>query len=514
MSAHEEAGRAGQVIGGKYQLVRCIGRGGMGSVWQAMHVTLGAPVALKLIDPALLRRQDIDPAEVLKRFHREAQAAATVRSPHVVQILDHGIDGTTPWMALEMLEGESLEQRLARVRVLPFREAARFVTHVARALTRAHEAGLVHRDLKPSNIFLVRNEDEEIAKILDFGLVKIRRAPLANQGSDLTAGRVLGTPYYMSPEQALGKNVDHRTDLWALGIITFECVVGRLPFETDVLTQLLVDICVKPLPAPSSWADVPPGFDEWFAKATNRDASQRFQTAREMADALRAVLAPDETVNIIATGRFVLNQVAPQVAAAVAAPAAAAAPAPAPAEPLGGYAAPAPPAAAAEDEDELPTLEPTAAAAAAPAGAPAPLSVSDPSDMVTTLLRPGSGADQPARESAEKSGLSVSSDITRAALRSQKRLAVGALLLLAAAGVTALAIGLSGGPPDADPAASQPDAAPSLTVTAEPTAPASTPAPSTSASEPPTTPSATTAPTRTRTPVPTQKSKKDPVLGF
>lgn len=460
MSAHEEAGRAGQVIGGKYQLVRCIGRGGMGSVWQAMHVTLGAPVALKLVDPALLRRDDVDPGEVLKRFLREAQAAAAVRSPHVVQILDHGIDGTTPWMALEMLEGESLDQRLARVRVLPFRDTARFITQVSRALTRAHEAGLVHRDLKPSNIFLVRNEDEEIAKILDFGLVKVQRAPLGGHGSDLTAGRVLGTPYYMSPEQAQGKGVDHRTDLWAIGIIAFECVVGRLPFETEVLTQLLVDICVKPMPIPSRWAAVPPGFDEWFAKATHRDASQRFQSAREMAEALRATLAPDETVNVIATGKFQIHQLAPGAPQS--------------------------------------SRQPVAA-------------VSDMSDSIPTLIRAptASSPDAP----AEKTGLSVSSDIIEGRFRSQKRIAVGALVLLAAAGAAALAVAFSGGPSEPEPAAAPPSAAPAPAPTPTVAPPVITPEPPASASSPGGAPAGSPEPTQ-RPRQPGQKGTKDPRLGF
>lgn len=462
MSAHEEAGRAGRVIGGKYQLVRCIGRGGMGSVWQATHVTLGAPVALKLVDPALLRRDDIDPGEVLKRFLREAQAAAVIRSPHVVQILDHGIDGSTPWMALEMLEGESLEQRLARVRVLPFSEAARFVTHVARALTRAHEAGLVHRDLKPSNIFLVRNEDEEIAKILDFGLVKMRRAPLANQSSDLTAGRVLGTPYYMSPEQALGKSVDHRTDLWALGIITFECVVGRLPFETDVLTQLLVDICVKTLPAPSRWADVPRGFDEWFARATDRDAAQRFQTAREMAEALRAVLAPDEPVSIVATGKFRIHQLVP---------------------------------------------------GAPPSSRQSVAAVSDISDSMPTLVR--APADSAADGPGEKTGVPVSSDITESRFRSQRRLAAGALVLLATAGTVALAVAFSGGPPEPEPATAPPSAVPASTPAPTPTttAPVIAPEPTAPTSSSSAAPAVSPAPIQ-RPRQPGQKTTKDPRLGF
>jgi eukaryotic-like serine/threonine-protein kinase len=287
------AGREGQVIAEKYRLITPVGRGGMGSVWRAEHVTLGAPVAVKLVEPKLLDPNTADVNEVLARFLREARAAAAIRSPHVVQILDHGIENGAPYMVLELLEGENLEQRLERERILPFAKTAQIITGVARALTRAHEAGIVHRDLKPSNVFLVRNDDDEIAKVLDFGLAKMPRALLANRGSELTrSGNVLGTPYYMGPEQAQGSS-DYRTDLYATAVIVFECVCGQLPFNHPVLAQLLIQICVEPLPIPSKLATVPAGFDAWFAKAAHRDPERRFQSAKEMAEALRAVLTPE-----------------------------------------------------------------------------------------------------------------------------------------------------------------------------------------------------------------------------
>jgi serine/threonine-protein kinase len=296
MGIPDSQGAEGYVIGGKYRLTGCIGVGGMGSIWRAEHIVLNAPVAIKLIDPHLLCRDDVDPREVLNRFLREARAAAALRSPHVVQLLDYGLEGQIPFMALELLDGESLEARLHHQPVLPYAMAARIVTHVARALTRAHEAGLMHRDLKPSNIFLVRNDDEEVAKVLDFGLVKATGVQRPPTMSDTTGTHIIGTPYYMSPEQIQGKAIDHRTDLWALGVITFECVCGQAPFHTEQPGDLLLEICVKPMPVPSRIAAVPPGFDEWFARATARDAAKRFQSAREMADALRAVLAPEESL--------------------------------------------------------------------------------------------------------------------------------------------------------------------------------------------------------------------------
>src|SRR4051794_4658600 len=157
----------GAVLAGKYTLERKLGQGGMGAVWRAEHVHLRSPVAIKLIDAQIAQHP-----EALARFMREAQAAAALRSPHVVQILDYGADRGVPYIAMELLEGESLADRLSRVERLPPAEVARIITEVARAIGRAHELSIVHRDLKPDNIFLVRNDDVEVTKVLDFGIAK------------------------------------------------------------------------------------------------------------------------------------------------------------------------------------------------------------------------------------------------------------------------------------------------------------------------------------------------------
>jgi serine/threonine-protein kinase len=275
------------VIAGRYRIETKLGQGGMGSVWKAQHLALRSSVAIKLIDPSLASSE-----EALARFLREAQSAASLRSPHVVQIIDHGVHNGAPYIAMELLEGESLADRLGRLGKLDRVEVARFMTHTARAMSRAHEAGIVHRDLKPDNIFLVRNEDEEIAKVLDFGIAKTTGS-VFDVTTGTRTGAMMGTPYYMSPEQVEGsKAIDHRSDLWAMGVITFECVTGVRPFDDDTLGALLLKICVRPLPVPSTVAEVPPGFDAWFARAAERVPDARFQSAREMMDALRAVLTP------------------------------------------------------------------------------------------------------------------------------------------------------------------------------------------------------------------------------
>lgn len=276
----------GTVLGGKYALVAKLGQGGMGSVWRAEHIQLRSPVAVKLIDA-----QIVENPEALARFMREAQSAAALRSPHVVQILDYGADRGVPYIAMELLEGESLAQRLLRVGRLAPGQAAHILTHVGRAIGKAHEAGVVHRDLKPDNIFICHNDDEEVAKVLDFGIAKSSSGAFGvPTGSATRTGAILGTPYYMSPEQAEGtKSVDHRTDVWALGVIAYECLVGQRPFESEALGGLLLAICTRPLPVPSQLADVPAGFDAWFAKACARDLSERFQSAREAAGELRQI---------------------------------------------------------------------------------------------------------------------------------------------------------------------------------------------------------------------------------
>lgn len=273
----------GHVIAQKFRLVQRLGQGGMGSVWAADHLVLNSQVAVKIIDPAIAQND-----EARGRFLREAQAAAQLRSPHVVQTFDYGIEDGVPYIAMELLEGESLAQRLARVKRLSLEETARILTEVGRAMARAHDAGIVHRDLKPDNIYLVKNDDAEIAKVLDFGIAKATNAALGNSSQTRT-GAVLGTPYYMSPEQAEGnRRVDHRTDLWSLGVIAFECIAGRKPFASDALGDLILQICVKPIKKPSEFEPVPAAVDEWFAKATQRDPAQRFQSARELTTALRA----------------------------------------------------------------------------------------------------------------------------------------------------------------------------------------------------------------------------------
>jgi serine/threonine-protein kinase len=275
-----------RILAGKYQLVHELGKGGMGSVWLAHHLTLQSPVAIKLIEPKIAANP-----EALARFLREARAAAALRSPHVVQILDHGVDEGTPYIAMELLEGESLAARLRKVGRLSPRDTARVLTHTARAVSRAHEVGVVHRDLKPDNIFLIENEEEELAKVLDFGIAKSTIVGFGVSAiAETRTGALMGTLHYMSPEQAEGaKTVDFRADIWAIGVIAFECLVGRRPFEGETIGTLVLEICTRPLPVPSNIGMVPVGFDAWFARACAREPAARFASARDAAADLRRI---------------------------------------------------------------------------------------------------------------------------------------------------------------------------------------------------------------------------------
>jgi serine/threonine-protein kinase len=282
------------VVAGRFRLNRQLGRGGMGSVWHATHLGLDVPCAVKFIEGEIAALP-----EAQARFEREAKAAAQLRSPHVVQILDHGVWEGLPYIAMELLEGEDLGKRLGRIgRMSPY-ELVRVVNQVARALTRAHAAGVVHRDLKPDNIFLVRDDERDIAKVLDFGIAKASGSNSVS-GSNTKTGAMLGTPYYMSPEQAQGtKAVDHRSDLWSLGVIVFQALTGRLPFESEALGDLLIKIIVAPIPNPSDFVkDLPPAFDRWWQKASQRDASLRWQSSKELAEGLGLVfgLTPGASV--------------------------------------------------------------------------------------------------------------------------------------------------------------------------------------------------------------------------
>ncbi len=280
ISLHE-----GAIIAGKYRLVKPIARGGMGSVWVARHIELDEPVAIKLIAVA---PEDVADAKV--RLLREAKSAARLRSPHVVQLLDYGVDREVPYLVTELLEGEHLAARIRKKGRLSLADAGVIAEQVGKALRRAHKAGIVHRDLTPSNVFLAKIDDEEIVKLLDFGIAKAVRGTLI--GDPTHSNVLIGSPHYMSPEQSFAsKEIDHRTDLWSLGVILFEAITGQRPFQGGSIVNIIMNIRSGPAPVASQIApDLPPEVDAFFRRALERDPARRFASARAMVDELSSLV--------------------------------------------------------------------------------------------------------------------------------------------------------------------------------------------------------------------------------
>ncbi|MCS6901823.1 MAG: protein kinase [Myxococcales bacterium] len=272
------------------RLVRPLRSGGMSELWVAEHQGLHTQVVVKFLSPDLLR----DEVSVA-RFQREAKAAAQVRSPHVVQYLEHGVCERGPYLVMELLEGEDLATRLKQGPMV-LRDVAQVVVQIGRALSKAHLAGIVHRDIKPENIFLVDVGGNDIfCKLLDFGVAKGRRDPTTVTMNKTATGSLLGTPYYMSPEQAVNaKDIDFRTDIWAFGMVVFEALTGRRALEVDGLGALVLALHTTELPTLTSVnPTLPAALDAWFARACAREPTARFNSAREMAEAfLKAIDTP------------------------------------------------------------------------------------------------------------------------------------------------------------------------------------------------------------------------------
>jgi serine/threonine-protein kinase len=277
------------VVAGKFRLDGIIGQGGMGSVWSATHLDLGHRIAIKLVS-----REFVRSPEALRRFDAEAKAAAKLQSRHVVQIYDTGLlEDATPYIAMELLSGENLQQRIERTGAISLAETVTILSQCCKALGRAHALRIVHRDIKPDNIFLSRSadDDEYVVKILDFGVAKLSVGETGDPSSTKT-GTVLGTPLYMSPEQARGlKSIDHRTDLYSLGLVAYTMLTGRIAFSGESFGDILLKICTEPLPSIGLAVAGPPGpaaIEAWFQRACARDPAARFPNAQEFSDALRA----------------------------------------------------------------------------------------------------------------------------------------------------------------------------------------------------------------------------------
>jgi len=280
----------GEIIGNKYRVERVLGAGGMGVVVAARHVELEERVAIKLLLPHMLT----DPAAV-GRFYREAKAAARIKGEHVARVFDvDRLPNGAPYMVMEFLEGTDLSGWLAQQGTLPSQQAVDFIVQACVAVADAHALGIVHRDLKPANLFCLRRSDGQLCiKVLDFGISKISESNNAGMSFTQTSA-VMGSPLYMSPEQfRSSKNVDGRTDIWALGGILFELLTGQPPFSAAAsVTELAIKIAMEPAPSAQALRpDLPPGLAAVIARCLEKDPERRYPTVADLALAL-APFAP------------------------------------------------------------------------------------------------------------------------------------------------------------------------------------------------------------------------------
>jgi serine/threonine-protein kinase len=277
---------------GSYRLVEKLGEGGMGEVWRAEHRMLARGAAIKVIRPSALGAPSGSQArEILKRFEREAQATAALRSPHTIAVYDYGIakDGTFHYV-MELLDGFSLQTLVERFGPLPPERVVRLLRQACHSLAEAHAAGLVHRDVKPANMFVCRlGLDVDFLKVLDFGLVKMP-GPRGADAEELTAaGAFTGTPAYMPPEVALGEAVDGRADIYALGCVAYWLLTGHLVFESGSSMQLVIDHVRTPPLAPSRRAaqPIPEGLERIVLRCLAKDPAQRPASAAALARELQ-----------------------------------------------------------------------------------------------------------------------------------------------------------------------------------------------------------------------------------
>jgi eukaryotic-like serine/threonine-protein kinase len=285
----------GDILAGKYRVDRVLGVGGMGVVVQATHMQLEQRVALKFMLPAAMAS-----AEVAGRFLREARLAVKLRSEHVAKVMDVGtLESGSPYIVMEYLEGTDLDQLLKKHGPLPFADAAEYVIQACDAIAEAHALGIVHRDLKPANLFLARRADgAPLIKVLDFGISKA--SPLSEGAGAMTkTGTLMGSPYYMSPEQMRSaKNVDARSDVWSMGVVLYQILTARLPFDADTLGDIMVQVLTDdPVAISTLRPDTPHALQALVSRCLQRDRNARAQSVGEIAAAL-APHAPARATSI------------------------------------------------------------------------------------------------------------------------------------------------------------------------------------------------------------------------
>ncbi|NUP07876.1 MAG: protein kinase [Polyangiaceae bacterium] len=277
----------GQILADKYRIVRQIGQGGMGSVYEGENIRIHRRVAIKTLHAQVAGKSD-----VLQRFEREAQAAGRIGSEHIVEVLDMGdLQDGSRFMVMEFLDGTTLGDRIVKQGRIAPRDLVSVMSQMLDGLNAAHQAGIIHRDLKPANVFLLssRGGRPDFVKILDFGVSKFNVLN-SDEMSMTRTGAVMGTPYYMSPEQAKGaRTIDARSDLYSVGVIIYEAVTGQVPFNAETFNELIFKIALESPPPPEQFV---PNLDQAFGvlmrRAMARDPNERYQTAADLKEAMLA----------------------------------------------------------------------------------------------------------------------------------------------------------------------------------------------------------------------------------
>ena len=279
-------GREGQMISDRYRVLKLLGEGGMGEVYLAEHTYLNKKVAIKL-----LRSEITSSNEAVQRFYQEAKSAARIKHESIIEIYDFGkLDDGTIYLAMEFLEGSPLADIMLNG-PMELSRAIDIVIQIADGLAAAHAEGIIHRDMKPENVFIIRDRvGRERVKILDFGIAKMSSGE--GEGHGLTkTGTIFGTPHYMSPEQAMGRQLDHRTDIYSLGVIMFKMFAGSVPFKAELFMGILTQHITTPPPAPTSLRpDLPPPVEQVILKAMDKDPSRRYQSMSELIMDLQRVM--------------------------------------------------------------------------------------------------------------------------------------------------------------------------------------------------------------------------------
>jgi eukaryotic-like serine/threonine-protein kinase len=282
----------GDIIAAKYRIERAIGDGGMSVVFGATHCVTGKRFAIKWLLPD---DEAATSALAAQRFIREAQVAGLFQHPNVVEVYDVGEVSGSYYMVMEWLEGESLDTRLARVGRLSLHEACAYLIPCMQGIEEAHAVGIVHRDLKPANIFVCQatKHGPERAKVLDFGIAKLTNPTTDRDSLTTQAGVLIGTPSYLAPEQLRNQAVDHRTDIYAFGVVLYQVLSGELPFMGDTFGELVLQIATStPTPLRELVPELPTGVDALVARAMAREPAERFQELSTLIEALRAYAEP------------------------------------------------------------------------------------------------------------------------------------------------------------------------------------------------------------------------------